>query len=166
MKTKDLVYIAMYLALFLILDYMTQIIPLLQMPSGGSVGFSVVALLLASYHLGYKKGLVVALLSIYLQYLIGGIYVVHPIQFLLEYPLAFGLYGLAVLIPNTKLKNYKIYWGIIFSNLIRMVLHIVAGVYFWQAGWVGSIAYNGPYMMMTLLISFILVPLVIKRLKF
>ncbi len=166
MKTKDLVYIAMYLALFLVLDYITQMIPLMQMPSGGSIGLSVIALLLASYHLGYKKGLVVALLSIYLQYLTGGIYVVHPIQFLLEYPLAFGLYGFAVLIPNTKLKDYKIYWGIILSNLLRMVFHTVAGVYFWQVGWVGSIAYNGPYMMMTLLISFILVPLVIKRLKF
>jgi thiamine transporter len=165
MKTKNIVFVALYLSAFFVLDYITQLVPFLQMPMGGSIGISVIALLLASYHLGYKYGIITGLLSILIQYLTGGVYIQHPMQFLLEYPIAFGIYGLAVLIPQTKLKNIKIYWGIVVTNLVRMACHIIAGAVYWKATWWGSIAYNAPYMLMTLLVSLIVVPIVIQRIN-
>ena len=55
-KTRDLVYMALYAALFIALDQIT----LFRMPQGGSINLSSIALLLASYHFGWKKGALVA----------------------------------------------------------------------------------------------------------
>ncbi|MPN32473.1 Thiamine transporter ThiT [bioreactor metagenome] len=165
MKTKKIVFVAMYLALFFVLDYLTQVIPFLQMPQGGSIGLSVVALLLASYHLGYKYGILTGLLSLIIQQLTGQIYIASPVQFLLEYPLAFGIYGLAVLIPNTKIGKLPVYWGIIVTNLVRMGFHIIAGAVYWGVTWGGSISYNAPYMLATMVVSLVIVPISYNRLK-
>ncbi|MEA5027016.1 MAG: energy-coupled thiamine transporter ThiT [Erysipelotrichaceae bacterium] len=165
MKTKKIVFVAMYLALFFVLDYLTQVIPFLQMPQGGSIGLSVVALLLASYHLGYKYGILTGLLSLIIQQLTGQIYIASPVQFLLEYPLAFGIYGLAVLIPNTKIGKLPVYWGIIVTNLVRMGFHIIAGAVYWGVTWGGSIIYNAPYMLATMVVSLVIVPIIYNRLK-
>ena len=64
LKTRDLVYMALYAALFVVLDYLTNALNLFRMPQGGSLSFATVALLIASYHLGWKKGLVVSLVAI------------------------------------------------------------------------------------------------------
>lgn len=165
MKTKKIVFIAMYLALFFILDYITKIVPILQMPNGGSLGLSVVALLLASYHLGPKAGVLTGVLSVFIQYLTGAVWIAHPIQFILEYPLAFGIYGLAVLLPNTKIGKISIYWGIIVTNLLRMSFHIIAGAVYWKTTWAASVAYNAPYMLATMVLCLILVPIIDSRIK-
>ena len=65
--TKDLVYMALYAALFIVLDVAVNTLGILQMPNGGSHGVSVIPLLMASYHLGWQKGTVVAVLSILQQ---------------------------------------------------------------------------------------------------
>ena len=72
--TKDLVYMALYAALFIVLDVAVNTLGILQMPNGGSLGVSVIPLLMASYHLGWQKGTVVAVLSILLQYVTGPMY--------------------------------------------------------------------------------------------
>ena len=66
-KTRDLVYMALYAALFIALDQIT----LFRMPQGGSINLSSVALLLASYHFGWKKGALVALVANGLLYVTG-----------------------------------------------------------------------------------------------
>ena len=48
--TKDLVYMALYAALFIVLDVAVNTLGILQMPNGGSLGVSVIPLLMASYH--------------------------------------------------------------------------------------------------------------------
>ena len=72
-SVRDLVYIALYAALFVVLDYVTNAVNLFRMPNGGSLAFATVALLLASYHLGVKKGLLVCLVAIVLMFAIGSI---------------------------------------------------------------------------------------------
>ena len=64
LSVKDLVTIALYLALFMVVDAFINTLPFLQMPQGGSLGVSTVVLLIASYHLGAKKGLIECLASI------------------------------------------------------------------------------------------------------
>ena len=54
-KIRKIAYMGMYLALYFVLDWLTHTVPLFKMPQGGSLGLSVLALLLASYHLGWKQ---------------------------------------------------------------------------------------------------------------
>ena len=170
-KISDLVYMAMYLALFMVFDWLANKIGLFKMPNGGTLGLGVIPLIIASYHLGWKKGLAVAILSVVLQFMTGKVYVVQNsdgftafqvfIQFMMEYPVAFGVYGLSSLFPN--FKNF--YSGIVVTNLIRLALHTIAGTVFWGTPWGGSFAYNAWYMIPTMIVSAIVVPIIMNRLK-
>ena len=170
-KISDLVYMAMYLALFMVFDWLSNQIGFFKMPQGGTLGLGVIPLIIASYHLGWKRGVVVAVLSVLLQFMTGQVYVVQNsdgftafevfIQFMMEYPLAFGVYGLCSLFPNYK----YVYTGIIVTNLIRLALHVIAGTVFWATPWLGSLSYNAWYMIPTMLVSAILVPIIMDRLK-
>lgn len=55
MSVQELVMMAFYLALFTVLDYLANSLPFFRMPQGGTLGLGTVALLLASYQLGWKK---------------------------------------------------------------------------------------------------------------
>ncbi len=68
-STRDLVLLAMYAALFIAVELIQNQFGLFKMPQGGSLGVSSIILLLASYLLGYQKGLIISLLSILLQFL-------------------------------------------------------------------------------------------------
>jgi len=160
-RTRDLVMMAMYLALFFVLDYIANQLPLFKMPNGGTLGLGVLALILSSYDLGWKKGVVVSLMSVLLQFLTGQMYIVDFVQFVLEYVVAFGVYGLSGLFPN---KSY-IYTGVIVTNVIRLVLHTLAGVWYWGLTLIPSFSYNGWYMIPTMIVCMILVPLVDKSIK-
>ncbi|WP_296242238.1 energy-coupled thiamine transporter ThiT, partial [uncultured Faecalicoccus sp.] len=100
LSVRDLVLMAFYVALFMVLDTFINTLPMLQMPNGGSLGVSTLALLLASYHLGWKKGLAVAIVAVFAQFITGPMYTPTLIGFLLDYLLAFAAYGLASLFPN------------------------------------------------------------------
>jgi thiamine transporter len=62
MSTRDLVKMSAYLAMFIVLDYLSNMIGIFRMPQGGTLGLGVIALLLASYDLGWKKGVAGGLL--------------------------------------------------------------------------------------------------------
>lgn len=164
MKTRDLTYMAFYLGLFAVLDFVANRVPIFQMPNGGSLGLGIVPLLLASYHLGWKKGVFVGVLSVAIQALVGQLYIVDFPQFMLEYFIAFGIYGIAVLFKNYKMVSIPLYTGIIVTNLIRFLCHWVAGVYYWGLDWSGSAIYNSGYMIATTILCLIIVPLVMIRL--
>ena len=163
MTVKDVAYLAFYLALFTVLDYLANSLPLLKMPEGGTLGLGVVALLLASYHLGYKKGLLVGSACVILQFVTGAMYIVSFPQFLLDYLLAFTVYGLAVCLGK--------YRGIIITNALRYVFHVISGVVFFgeYAGernvLIYSLVYNAWYMVPTAILCLAVVPLLSDRLK-
>lgn len=152
---------AMYAALFLVLDYATLLIPFLQMPQGGSIGLGTIALLLASYHLGAVKGLIVAMISIPLQQLTSGLWIAGIPGLFLDYIIAFGIYGVACVFPNFG----YFYTGIIVTNFVRFVSHVLSGMICYETPFWGSVVYNGPYMLATCLVGLILVPILHKRLK-
>ena len=160
-RVVDLVYVALYAALFIVLDYASRFFG--SMPNGGSLGLGSLAILTAAYHLGWKKGVVVGLLSIPLQYLVSGFWFTPTwpiIGFVLDYVIPFGVYGLAPLFPDWKV----IKTGVIITNLIRLASHIVVGTLLWGVPWWGSFTYNAWYMIPTLILGVVLVPLILKRL--
>ncbi|MBQ6450666.1 MAG: energy-coupled thiamine transporter ThiT [Solobacterium sp.] len=168
---RQLVYMAMYLALFFVFDWLSNQLPIFKMPNGGTLGLGVIPLILASYHLGWQKGLAVALLSVVLQFMTGQIYVVQNsdgfnifqiiLQFLMEYPIAFGVYGLSSLFPTKG----KFYTGVAVTNLIRLALHVIAGHVYWATPWWGSFTYNAWYMIPTMILGLVLMPLIVPRLS-
>lgn len=160
-KVKDLVFMAFYAALFMVLDIMSHAyFPFLDMPNGGSIGISTVALLLCSYHLGWKKATVAGLVSVLIQFATGPMYIANLWGFILDYLIAFSVYGLASLFPN---YGY-FYTGVLITNFIRFISHTLGGVLVWETPLWGSIVYNTPYMAATAIVGIILVPLIVERL--
>ena len=157
------VRMAVYVALFIALDYLSNQIGIFRMPQGGTIGLSTIVLLIASYQLGWKKATLVALITIPLQGMFAPYYSVDILDFIFEYVLAFGIYGLASLFPNIE-KPFTLYTGIIVVNLIRLAIHSYAGVVYWGATWSTSFAYNAWYMIPTLIVALLLVPSILKRL--
>ena len=75
-------------------------------------------------------------------------YFVHPIQLLLDYPLAFAMLALAGLFGK---QSWGLYAGIVLGTIGRMTCAVLSGVIFFAeyAGymnpWVYSIVYNVTY---------------------
>lgn len=165
MSNRDLVKMAFYLALFALLDYIATTSGILQMPNGGSIGIATITLVVASYDLGFKKALLLTQLSIIIQTTLSGVpFFVNWLQFILDYVLAFGVYALAANVFTTKLKGFYMSWGLVIANILRFVFHVLSGIYFWEVPLIPSIIYNGPYMLATLIITFIVVGLMLPRL--
>lgn len=166
MSTRDLVKMAMYLALFVVLDFVANQFGIFKMPNGGSLGIGVVPLLLASYDLGFRKGVLVALLTIPLMYMTGQVWFVSFGQFALDYVLAFGVYGLATMFPSfNKDGAYPVMTGIVITNALRTFFSYLAGVWYWEVPPMASLTYQLSYMVPTLILTLIVVPLVMARLK-
>lgn len=159
LQTKDLVLMAVYAALFIVLDYASNLLP--KMPNGGSFGLGVIPLLLASYHLGWRKGIAVGLLSVPLQYMTGQIWYVDFGQFALDYIIAFGIYGIACMFPNYK----SFFTGVLITNGIRFLSSTLSGTWYFGLPFWESAAYNATYMVPTTLACLVLVPLVYARLS-
>lgn len=116
---------------------------------------------MASYHLGWQKGTVVAVLSILLQYVTGPMYTPDLVGFLLDYFFAFSVYGLASLFPNYK----WFYSGVLVTNLVRLICSTLSGILVWETAPWASLVYNATYMIPTAILCLVLLPLVMPRIK-
>lgn len=161
MKLKELVRIGLYAALFVTVDYISMILNLFKMPSGGSLSLASIILILSSYQLGTKKSLLVCLLSVLLMFGIGSISYYGIVSFLLDYVLGYCCYGCCSLF-----KNYKnIYIGIFVCNIVRLVLSTISGCVVFETELVASLVYNGGYIIPTMIVDAIVVPLLYSRIK-
>ncbi len=121
--TKALVLSAIFVALYLALD---QII-LFRMPQGGSItAFSMLAVTACAYLLGVRRG-VMAGMCAGLIGLIFNPYVIHPVQLLLDYPLAVGALGIAGFFHKGK---YSLLYGYLLGVLGRYICSFLSGVIF------------------------------------
>ncbi|MCL1988434.1 MAG: energy-coupled thiamine transporter ThiT [Firmicutes bacterium] len=122
-STKALTYTGLSISLAFILSYFR----LFSLPQGGSVTMmSMFFVTLVGYWFGAGIGLVSALSFGLLQF-VQGAYVVHPVQLLIDYPLAFGALGLSGFFY--KLKG-GLYIGYIIACLGRLAMHTISGIFF------------------------------------
>lgn len=157
-KTRDLVYMALYAAMFIVFDLIT----LWRMPQGGSVNLSSIALLLASYHLGWKKGAISAIIANGLLYVTGSMnFYGSIISLFFDYLFAYTAYGFASLFPNIK----YFYSGILITSLIRLACSTFSGCVAWETPFWASLAYNAEYIIPVMIIDLIAVPLIYEKLK-
>lgn len=156
-STKRFVYIAMYSAMVLVLDLITNTFNLFRMPQGGSLSLASIGILMAGYHLKAKDGVMVAIVSVILMAVTGSVSYYGLASLLLDYVLGYVAYGLACIIRG--------YYGIVAANLARLLFSTLSGVIVWQTDFLASVSYNASYIVPTLILDIIVVPLLMIKLK-
>lgn len=139
-KVKELSYSGIAIAIGTVLSF-TKIISL---PQGGTVTLcSMLFVVLIGYWFGTAQGVICGFAYGLIQLALGG-WVMHPIQLLLDYPLAFAALGFAGLFRNRK-KGLLI--GFLFGVFGRFVFHVISGVVFFAeyAGEMNPILYSTIY---------------------
>ena len=127
--TRSIVYGAIAIAMSFALSYARFI----HLPQGGSVTFaSLLPLMIDCCMFGTRRGIVVCLIYGCLQAL-QDTYIIHPVQFLLDYPLAFGMIGVSgFFCERTPLKKNKLIAfivGAVIAVVLRYACHICSGVF-------------------------------------
>lgn len=127
--TRSIVYGAISIALSFALSYAK----LFKLPQGGSVTFaSLLPLMVYCCMFGMRRGLVVCTIYGVLQALQDP-FIIHPMQFLLDYPLAFGLIGVSgIFMEKGVFKEKKIVaflLGGIIAVVLRYACHVCSGVF-------------------------------------
>lgn len=153
-SAKVLAYAALSVALSFVLSY----IKIFEMPQGGSVTLaSMLPLMLFSATYGVGPGLLAGMVDGLLQYLQGG-YFVHPIQFLLDYPLAFAMIGMAGLYKHfpKQWSKWSLYLAMVIAALCRAAVATLAGILYWDTAPWASLVYNGTYLVPDTLICILL----------
>lgn len=158
---KALTYASACIALSFILSY----IKLFEMPQGGSVTpASMLPIMLFAAVYGVGPGMLVGAVYGLLQYLQGG-YFVHPVQFLLDYPLAFALIGLAGLyrvLPKSW-RSWSLYAAMVLGAVGRAFSATLAGILYWETAPWASLVYNGTYLIPDTIICILIAIPVGKR---
>ena len=121
---------------------------------GGSITLvSFLPICLFSYIYGMKKGLIVGFVYGMLQ-AIQDPFIVHPGQFLLDYPIAFSMIALAGLLTDLNVFNnlpaLKFTIGVILTGVFRYIAHVISGVFAFGAyaageGETNFLAYSAVY---------------------
>ena len=127
--TKSIVYASVTIAMSFALSY----IRFLELPQGGSITFaSLLPLMVYSYMFGIRKGVVAGIIYGFLQF-IQAPWFYHPIQFLLDYPIAFGAIGLTAILKEKKIfsKNAPVQFalGALLGVTLRYLSHVISGVF-------------------------------------
>ena len=119
---------------------------LYQLPSGGSVSLATLPLFIIAARHGAVTGVVCGMLMGLLS-LIRQPFIVHPLQFVLDYPLAYGAMGLAGIIKWTG--GIRVAVAVSLSYLVRLHFHVITGALFFitdaenmTAALIGSYIYN------------------------
>jgi thiamine transporter len=154
------VFIALANVLYLISKFY---LPFLHLPQGGSITIaSMVPLLWFAVRRGLRWGVEAGIVyGLVHMAIFGEIY--HPIQILLDYPLAFGALGLA-----GAFQKHSVF-GVGVAMLGRFICHFISGVvFFGQYAWKGwnviaySAAYNATYLVPEFIVSAIIIFTLLK----
>ena len=127
--TRSIVYGAISIALSFALSYAR----IFKLPQGGSVTFaSLLPLMIYCCMFGTRRGLIVCTIYGVLQALQDP-YIIHPMQFLLDYPLAFGLIGVSgIFREKGGFKDKKVVaflLGGVIAVVLRYACHVCSGVF-------------------------------------
>ena len=135
--TRIICEIAIFAAIGFILDEIQGAIAF-SFPSGGSIGFAMIAVLILAYRRGFLPaifaGLIMGLLDIATK-----AYIIHPAQLFLDYILPYALVGFAglfkPLFDKSDNKRIKIMWlllGALMGGILKFFSHFFAGIFFWN----------------------------------
>lgn len=157
--TKILAEASVVIALSFILKDVLP--PIYHLPQGGSITVAgLIPLLWFALRRGFRYGLFAGVIYGLVHMALGG-YVIHPIQGLLDYPIAFAALGLAGFF-----KKYPLL-GVAIGISGRFISSFLSGLFFFTGlsleGAIASAIYNGTYLIGEFIISAIIIYILIKR---
>jgi thiamine transporter len=151
-KTRALVEGALCVALSVVFSGFK----LFSMPQGGSVTMEMAPILYFSYKYGYKWGVPAGAMSGLLQMLFGG-YVAHPVQAVLDYPIAFACIGVGGVFGGSGKGAAA---GAVLAAIARLACHVLSGAVFFAAYapegqnvWIYSLIYNASFMVPSIVLT-------------
>ncbi len=125
---------------------------LFAMPQGGSVSLELLPVIFIAVRRGVVPGLVTGVVYGFLQLALPGAFVFHPVQALLDYPLAFGALAVGGFIAVTGWRSLAV--AVALACAARFVFHFLSGLIFfaeyapgWEAPWLYSLTYNVLYLL-------------------
>lgn len=178
-RIRVMVEIALAVALSAVLNLFQVTLPINI--AGGSVSLDMVPIFVVALRLGLMPGVIAGAMWGLFDLLFQP-YIVHPVQLVLDYPLAFALCGLAglgaVLVSKAITDNrlvaataYSVAF-VLLGGLARFASHFVSGMVFFassapagQPVWLYSAVYNVSYMAPSVIAAMILVPILLLALQ-
>jgi thiamine transporter len=142
-------------------------IKIYQLPQGGSVtAGSMVPILYLSLRRGPAIGSIAGTAFGLIQYLIEPFFF-HPVQFILDYPLAIGVLGIAGLFPRHP------YTGVTLALGVRFLCHFTSGIVFFASSApegmnpaIYSMWYQATYLLPELAVSLVVMYLLRKKIDY
>lgn len=155
-KTRVLVYSAICVALSLAMSA----VKLFSMPQGGTVtACSMLFIVLVGYWFGPKAGILAGVVRGLLDLALGA-YIVHPVQLIMDYPLAFALLGVAGFVRERKAG---LYIGYCLGTIGRWAASTLSGAIFFasyapagQNPFIYSGIYNASYIVPEMIITILI----------
>jgi thiamine transporter len=155
-------------ALAVALAFVLGLITVFRMPFGGSISLEMVPLILLALRQGPWVGIFAGAAYGLLDLAIEPV-ALHPVQVIFDYPLAFGVLGLAGFFRPTL-------WGAVAGTVVavlaRFLCHFVSGVVFFASyapeGWnpyLYSAAYNAGYLVPSLALALVAVAVLLRALE-
>lgn len=148
--SKSIALAGICIAMSFVLSY----IKVWDLPFGGSVTLvSLFPVMLYAYAYGTKKGILIGFIYGLMQAMQDP-YIIHPAQFLLDYPIAFSFVAFAGAFKNLealKFHQVKFMLGAIVTGSLRFLAHLLSGVFAFSANaldagfenlWLYSATYN------------------------
>ena len=175
-----MVFMALYAALTIVLDYAKEMMPFTSIwANGGSIDISLIAIVFASLHLGWKLGIVTGLLEFLVSIVFGATKLYFApysvaLGFLCDYLIPIAIMGMASIFVKkneTMFHNIiRMELGIVLCMIIRIFCQVLSGVYCWAdasdigtiAAWTFSLEYNLGYGIPTLVMLLIVMPVVYR----
>ena len=171
MRKKQIYFIAevsIFAALGLIFDFLAGLYSAVIWPNGGSITLAFVPIFIIGYRHGLKGGLLTGLLVGTLQLFWSG-YMLNFFQVMLDYVLPNVLLGL-VGVVSKQVKESTSWKTVLFVSIsiivtcfLRFCSLTLSGMIYWETGFVASVIYNGGYTLISMLVSLVVTPLLIKR---
>jgi len=159
--TKSISYAAVCIAMSFALSY----VRIVKMPQGGSITIaSLLPIMVYSCMFGARKGIFAGMIYGILQ-AVQDPYIIHPAQFVLDYPIAFAGIGLAGVFMNVKAfeKSPQIQFvlGACVAGIARFVMHYISGVFAFgafageQSPYIYSLVYQAGYVLPDIAIAIV-----------
>lgn len=158
--TRSISYAAVCVAMSFALSYLR----VMKLPQGGSITIaSLVPVLLYARLFGARKGLFAGAIYGLLQ-AVQDPYIIHPAQFILDYPLAFSCVGLAGIVNAVPALNSRprlaFAVGGVLAGVGRFIMHYLSGVFAFAAfadgnPYIYSLVYQAGYVLPDIAIAII-----------
>ncbi|MEH6940962.1 energy-coupled thiamine transporter ThiT [Bacillus sp. JJ722] len=173
-KTLFMVEVAVFAALALLLDLVSNFVFSRIWPQGGSVSIAMLPVFLMAFRWGLKGGLLTGFLLGMLQVVLGQAYIMHPVQGFIDYFFAFTVVGFAGIFAkgisdgfangNRSKAISQMILGVFIGSGLRYLCHFATGIIFFGSGApegqpvaLFSAIYNGTYMLPSFILCAVLV---------